>query len=713
MIRAVVFGVAGTFLAIGVMVSYAWAQHDSETPAETAKPAKAENFRLMDHLGQSHELHRYGADSKAIVLYTTGNGCPIAQKSVPALKALRDKYAPEGVVFLMLNGNPLDTREDVASEAKEFGIDIPILLDEAQLVVKSLGVERTCEAILINPKDWAILYRGAIDDSIDYTARKPEPTETWLDDAIQALLKGEEIKVKSTPVKGCKIFFAAAVKDVSYTQDIVPIVQGKCVACHSPGNVGPFSFSSHQRVKTWGPTIKEAVMSKRMPPWHADPKHGEFGNDRALTPAELRKFVAWIDAGSPADGEIDPLESVADMPVTEWKLGEPDMVISLPEDQQVSSTGVFDYRYIEVPSGLEEDKWVRAVEVRPSNREVAHHILVFELFPPEKQDQQTDPDSGLNGFFAGYVPGMEPHAFPENSGKYLPAGTKFYFQLHYTATGKEEIDRPQMALYFHEGVPDRVLATRAASNTRFEIPAGSHDAPTEAGHLIERDSVLWAMSPHMHYRGKRFQYEAQYPDGTSEVLLSVPNYDFNWQTLYQLKEPKHLPGGTRIIATGAFDNSPRNPQNPDPSATVYFGEQTYEEMFIGYMMYTFDPDSPIVAQNPPRERRQQPDEPIIHTGIMLDAQTIVGTTWRRGDRMRLDFKEDGVVIFNRGPKGKYEVIDGKVKMDIGGQQFELAIDGDLLMFQGRRGSRPLTPVLDESSAPAPELPAAEPVPAPS
>ncbi|GMV93159.1 MAG: hypothetical protein AMXMBFR82_29370 [Candidatus Hydrogenedentota bacterium] len=651
---------------------------EPEAPRELA--TKAEDFLLLDHQGRAHELRRYALGASAIVLYSTATGCPIARQSIPTLEALMAEFEPRGVEFLLINASPYDDRESVTEELQEFGQDVPVLMDETQLVLGGLDVERTCEALLIDPATYDIVYRGALDDRIDYTTQRPEGGQDYLRDALTAFLAGESVPVAYTATKGCLIDYKPLPQDVSYAMDVAPIIAERCVACHTEGNIAPFAFEDHRDVSGRSRMIREVILSKRMPPWHADPHVNEFANDRSLSIDETRTLLAWIDAGAEKDGEEDPLESVAAESYDgKWRLGEPDLVVELPEVQQLPASGVIDYRYIDVPSGLTEDKWLRAADVRPTNLEVAHHVLVFLIYPPELQDQQPDYDGGLDGYFADYLPGTVPEPLPENTGKFIPAGSTFQFQLHYTATGKEEEDRTSMALYFYDEKPERELGTRAATTVDFLIPPNDPEAPAAASHYVARDSLLFSVAPHMHYRGKRFAYEIEYPDGERTPILSVPFYNFNWQTEYVFDKPIQVPGGSRIIATGAWDNSARNPMNPDPSQAVVFGEQSFQEMFVGYVNYSYDPDAPVVRRerNGGRDRGRNRDEEIVRTGIPIDAETIIGSEWT-GGKYRMRFAADGVMYVNDTVEGTYTIEGNTVDFHVAGQNHQFTIQDDLL-----------------------------------
>jgi hypothetical protein len=559
-----------------------------------SNPDEVGDFALLDQEGRFHQLRRR-TDSRALVLVTTGNGCPIARESVPKLKALRKKFSGKKVVFWMLDANPQDDRASVVAEANEFNVDFPILLDEAQLVARSLGVKRTAEAICINTKDWTVFYRGAIDDQLSIGAKKVAPTENYLEDALAKFLAGEEIATKRTQVAGCLIRFESNPLPPDdpkfYAQQVAPILQRKCVSCHSAGNIGPFAMSSYKKVKGWSDTMREMLLTKRMPPWHADPHYGVFREDRSLTTEELKTLVSWIDAGAPAGQGADPLN---DLPVTasEWTLGKPDYVVALSEPMQVPATGVVDYITNIVDSPILENAWLRAAVIRPDNRKVLHHVIVYLEYPPGHRDE----NSWEKKWLVGWAPGAKMAAYPEGTGKFLPKGCKLRFQLHYTTMGKEQTDRTELGLYLYQERPARELQMRGVAQGDFHIPANVADSRTLAIQPFPRDAVIYELAPHMHKRGSWFKYEALYPDGKFEVLLSVPKYDFNWQTSYRFAEPKRVPAGTRILCTGGFDNSTRNPDNPDPTKDVRWGDQSFDEMFIGFMSVAEVPVSSGKAQ---------------------------------------------------------------------------------------------------------------------
>jgi len=560
-----------------------------------APEVKVDDFYLLDHQGRAHTLYRE-SDAKAIVLIAVANGCTAVKQAVPRIKALKEKFGKQGVVFWMLNSNPQDERANIAREAEQYGLELPVLEDRAQLVASSLDLSQTGDTICINPTNWMTFYRGAIDRELADPKTKARGSNNYLENALTRFLAGKTVSPNRTLAKGTPIRLALAsspsIKPISYAAEVAPILQKSCVPCHSPGNVGPFAMTSYEKVKGKASMIREVLLAQRMPPWHADSHFGSYVNQRSLAPEQALTLARWIAQDAPrGDGE-DPLAAKALPPAEEWPLGQPDFIAKFPKPEQIAASGVFDYRYIVVPSPIRSNAWLRAAVVKPGNRKVVHHILVLVTTAQELQNRRSRGGGGIDGYYSAYVPGYEAAAYPQGSGKYLPAGSMLVFQVHYTATGKEETDLSQMGLYLSKEKPATELKTRSAFNAKFQIPPGEPNQETEAEFVFQKDALLYEMSPHMHLRGSWFKYEARYPDGKKEVLLSVPHYDFKWQHLYRLAQPKRLPAGTRLICRGAHDNSAKNPDNPDPSQSVKFGDQTFEEMFIGYFNYT---DAPPAA----------------------------------------------------------------------------------------------------------------------
>src|SRR3954470_9937997 len=400
---------------------------------------RVDNFRLLDHAGQSHELY-YLSDAAAIVLMTYGNGSAIVRKSLPRLREIRDQYRARGVEFLLIDSNLQDDRASVARESMEFGNDIPVLIDDSQLIGEALGVERTAEVFVIDPKTWRLKYHGPLDDRLSYGAEKPVHKH-YLADALDALLSGKPAPVAENQPLGCIVDFPErgrtdAHARISYAERIAPLLIDKCVACHREGGVAPWAMTRYDVVKGFAPMIREVVRTKRMPPWHADPHTGVWDGDRSLSTEEKQTLVHWIEAGAPRGKGPDPL---ADLHKTwsEWAFGKPDMVIPVPEFD-VPATGIVDYKRYVVPNTLGRDVWVRATDVIPGDRAVVHHVIVGVYDPqlPERQRMISMSSPSLGA----YVPGNGPTLYPQDTGVLVRKDESFAFQVHYTSSGKATHD---------------------------------------------------------------------------------------------------------------------------------------------------------------------------------------------------------------------------------------------------------------------------------
>ncbi|HUS34685.1 MAG TPA: hypothetical protein VM680_04965, partial [Verrucomicrobiae bacterium] len=495
-------------------------------------------------------------------------------QSFARLKALQKKYDREGIRIWLIDSNTADDRAALQRQAQEFRLtNLPLLQDETQGVAAMLGVKRTGTVVAIETEHWGVFYRGAIDDQMVEGAQKPQPEANYLADALDALLAKKKSAVTETNARGCIISFEKT--PVSYAT-VAPILESKCFGCHSPGNIGSFAMTNYARVKAMSDMIQETVLARRMPPWQPDRHHGKFANGTMLTVDETRTLLRWVEQGAQRGEGEDLLEKAVAEHVT-WPLGEPDAVIALPKVEEVGATGVFDYRHIKVKVPFEEDVWVKGVVARPGNRRVVHHIIVRVRAPGQKEDDQED------AFLIGWAPGGADMFFPEGTGKRIKKGSTLDFEMHYTASGKPETDQSSIGLYLSKEAPPMAFKTRGAYKMDLEIEPNDPSTPVHATYVFKNDALLYDLSPHMHLRGAWMKFEAFYPNGKRETLLNVPHYDFNWQHNYRLKEPKKMPAGTWILCTGAFNNSKTNPYNPDPNVTVNWGDQSFDEMFIGFM----------------------------------------------------------------------------------------------------------------------------------
>ncbi len=547
-----------------------------------ASSARVGDFGLIDHRGDFHQLSRY-ADKQAVVLYVYANSCEISQLAGPVLEALREKYRDQPVAFLMLNSHPDDTRESVLAQTKKLGIAMPVLMDVSQLVAESLQISRTGEVLVINPRRMELLYRGPINKKLS-TAAVSSENPAYLDEVLSAVLEDKPVRADAPPAKGNALAMdglrASHSRDISFVDDVVPILKARCVSCHKDNGVAPWAMSSHDMVRGWSAMMRETLLTRRMPPGQIDYKDiDKFVDVHYITDEEMITLVHWIDRGALNNGEIDPLLEIEPR-TSEWALGEPDLIVEFPT-QEIPASGVIDYKFIPVDIGLEDDKWVRAYEFSIGDKSALHHVVAYTQ--DRKQQKQNPSGGGSRTNFGGYAPGREYIVFDTNSGVLLKKDMRFMVQFHYTTTGRVVSDRTRLGLYFRDTPPERNLSRTAVMSGDFVIPPGVADHPVSATAVLPKDVHLYGFAPHMHYRGKRIKFTANFPDGSSESLLSIPNFQHNWQMNYRLRVPKFLPAGTEIVADGAFDNSPLNPLNPDPSQEVKWGDQVWDEMFIAWM----------------------------------------------------------------------------------------------------------------------------------
>lgn len=551
----------------------------------TAGNLSTKPLELPDFHGQPHQVNDFSKHSFLVVMFI-GTECPLAKQYSTRLMEIEKEFGPKGFRFLGIDANVQDSLSEMGQLVKDLGITVPLLKDKEGKLADMLGATRTPEVFVLD-RDGNIRYQGRIDDQYSFglTAgyAKPRATHRELQDALTALAAGESVKIVKTEPAGCLIGRAPKAKSstsVTYSNQVARIIQRRCIECHREGEAAPFAMTTYSEVVGWAPMMKEVVDQGRMPPWFADPKYGHFANDDRLTDEEKKDFQDWIDGGCP-EGDAKDLPKPREF-AEGWRIPEPDAVFEIDKTPfHVPAEGVVDYKYFTVDPGFKEDKWIQAAEALPGNRQVVHHIIVFATVP-----RGQGGGGGLLGGripVAGYAPGEQPRVYPKGVAVRLPAGSKLLFQMHYTPCGTPQDDISRVGFKFADpATVKKASAGGAAINFTFRIPAGEGNVPVVSNHQFKDDALLTMLFPHMHLRGKAFKFEAVYPNGDREVLLDVPQYDFNWQLRYDLKEPKFIPKGTELVCTAHFDNSKENPANPDPSKDVRWGPQTWEEMMIGF-----------------------------------------------------------------------------------------------------------------------------------
>ncbi len=551
---------------------------DGTPPAPPTVGATVPKFTLQDIHRRSRSIDGF-KDRKAFVVVFIGAECPLANLYVPTLTELHKEYDGKGVQFLAINSNSQDTFVQVSAHAQDRDVPFPVLKDFDHKAADAFGAKRTPEVFLLDASR-VIRYHGRIDDQYGIGFQREKPTRRDLKEALDELLAGKPITTPETEPSGCVIARAKKPRiegEVTYAKQVSRIVQKHCQECHRPGEIGPFSLLTYKDAKAWADTIREVVLEQRMPPWHADPRHGKFTNDRRLPDEDRDTLLQWVEQGC-KKGDDKDLPPAVEF-TKGWKIGKPDATFEMPNEFKVPATGVLPYKKFTVDPGFKEDVWVQSAECRPGNRAVVHHILVY-IQAAGKPIYAVD---GTASMLVGWAPGDMPALYAPGTAKRIPAGSKLVFEVHYTPNGTEQTDRSSVGIIFAKKPPENVAETNILANLPIRIPPRVANHREEFAFTFRADAELLSFMPHMHLRGTSAKYVVTYPDGKSETLLSVPDYDFAWQSVYRFEKPLRVPKGTKLTWIGTWDNSAGNPRNPDPSKEVRWGLQTWDEMHNGWM----------------------------------------------------------------------------------------------------------------------------------
>ena len=549
---------------------------------------------------------REGRGEKLTVLTLTSVTCPLCKRFGPALGRLEQEYAAKGVRFVFLNCSGSDDAESMQAQAKGYGWQ-GLYLNDAKLGLSAmLGARTTTELFVIDERN-TLRYRGAVSDQYGVGFAREKPRRRFLAEALDALLAGEEVKLSATSAPGCVVELPKSSQPgdqaVTYSRDIARILQANCVECHRPGGVGPFRLDRYQDVSRRALMIETVIADGIMPPWFAAPAHpSPWANDRSLSKDEKARISAWIEAGKP-EGDAAELPLPRSWPKDAWTIGEPDVVWQIPRPFQIKAEGVMRYQHAFVPTGIEEDRWVRAFQVLPTAPAVVHHVLVFVRPLEVMRDRRRamrEAFNESNGFFAAYVPGNDSVVYADGFAKKLPKDSVLLFQIHYTPNGTATQDQLKLGVVFADAAPKHIVRTSGIANTRIRIPAGAKRHPEQASARLPRDARLMSFMPHLHVRGAGFRYEIQRPGEERRTVLDIPRYDFNWQLRYRLRAELTLPAGTEIITTAWYDNSEDNLANPDPGREVRWGPQTFDEMMLGYVEYYLEEEDGGFPERLPR-----------------------------------------------------------------------------------------------------------------
>ena len=548
--------------------------------------------------GKKFRLSQFKS-APAVVIAFTSTSCPVTKRYAPTLAALEKEYAARGVKFIFVNPLASDSASEASAAIRAHGFSSPYVRDTGSRIRAALGARSTAEVFVLDAAR-TLVYRGAIDDQYGLGYSLDAPKRRYLVAALNAVLAGNSPDVRSTTAPGCALETAKnegfADVPLTYHARVSRILQQNCVECHRAGGVAPFSLEAYDDVASHAGMIRKQVEKDVMPPWFAAPMHSgpsPWVNDRTLPAKDKADLLAWLRGGKKEGDRVDaplPLQFPKD-----WEIGTPDAVVRLSQPVEVKATGTMPYKNIFVETKFGEDRWVQAMEVRPTARDVVHHALIY-VVPADKAEKARKSGGANDGnFFAVYVPGNNVLRFPDGMAKVIPAGATLHFQMHYTPKGTATRDQTELGLIFSK-TPPRHEVRVAAVPGPIDIPPGEANYMSRGEIPVPFDAKIMAFMPHMHVRGKAYRYELQLPNGQTNLVLDVPRYDFNWQLQYRLKEYIDAPAGSTLRGVAWYDNSTNNPANPDPAARVKWGEQTDDEMMLGYFEFYVPSIEPSAKQ---------------------------------------------------------------------------------------------------------------------
>lgn len=571
--------------------------------AETPLPA----FAWKDVSGKDYNQTTL-TEGRVTVFFFSSTECPIANIYTPRMIELANDYQKRDVKFFLVNSNREDTLKKVQQYAKERKFPFPAIKDDGTALADYLNASYTPEAVIVDSKG-IVRYRGRIDDNKD----RAKVVRHDVREALDSLLAGKPVAVGRTLPFGCTIFRdtvkpnSTRLATVTYARDIAPILYQNCVPCHREGEAAPFSLKTYQQAKTWATAIKDYTARRLMPPWKAVPGHGDFHDARVLTDDQLTKIALWADSGAP-QGRAKDLPKLPEFPKDGWQLGVPKDGVALrsAEPYELGPEGEDVYRQFVLPVDTSQDRYINAIEFLPDNRAIVHHMIIFfDLSNRSVELDKADPAPGYsvkNGgggigvpfdkavWVAGWAPGNTARFLPKGMAFRLPKGAKVVLQVHYHRNGKTERDRSSVAFHYtDESEVEKVVYTGMVAQSFLNLPPGEERIKVASSRALSKETEIIAVMPHMHMLGREMKLTATLPDGTQKSLIYINDWDFNWQETYRYKEPLQLPKGTRLDLLAYFDNSEKNPRQPShPPLRVTWGEQTTDEMCIGFYQFTVD-----------------------------------------------------------------------------------------------------------------------------
>lgn len=597
-------------LSVGVLLVVACGWLPAEEAAKALEASSLINVTRQDHQGNVHQIAANSRKAVRVFVFMTGE-CPVSRTYFPVLNDLHQAWGAnqKDVQLLGIWADVTQTPQEVAGMVKEFSIEFPVLLDRDASLGKALKPTTVPEVFVLDHHG-KVAYRGRIDDRfLQLGSRKPAATEDTLKLAVEKVAAGMPVLEPVTKPVGCYYELpptpSPAEAKLTFNRDIAPILNANCVVCHREGEVGPFTLTSYMDAAKRARQIARVVDTKLMPPWKAAQVHGEFEGQRTLTDREIETLKAWA-VSDRAEGDA------ADLPLlpaaaSDWVLGEPDLVLEMEEDFEVPAGGADIFRNFVIPYDIPEDKLVATVEFKPGDASVVHHSLLYlDKSGKARTKDKAAPGPGYSTFggpgfvpsgsIGGWSPGKMPRPLQDGLGRKMQKGADLVMQIHYHPSGKATKDRSKVGIYFVDKPKNEAFAIWTSSFD-LDIPPGEENYKATATYKLPAEVTLLSCIPHMHLLGQQMTATAHLPDGTSQVLIDVPQWDFNWQDEYMLADPMQLPAGTKIEVTAVYDNSENNPTNPSsPPQRVTFGEETTDEMlYCFFLVAAKDPKmTPVV-----------------------------------------------------------------------------------------------------------------------
>ena len=557
---------------------------------------KVGDFALLDQSGKHHQLGKY-AEKDAAIFLSISEECSNSIEILESYTLLSQSSQSSSVVFFVIDSTYREGNLEALSSYATIDSDLPILIDDSLLITESLGMKKVGDLVIVEPHSGNMLYHGTIDSdaSVEIAGANFSLEDVLRPDA-EILLdtntneSNQKSLLKEQDSQGCDRFLSRTHNNQEppdYVTEVAPILKARCIHCHAVGGIAPFAMDSHATVRGWSSMIKEVLLTRRMPPMQVDPRIKHFTNAGYIKPSEIRVLVKWIDEGALHGKTADDPLKLALPDRTLWQLGEPDHILKLPAFR-VPATGVLDYENVILDLPFTKDTWIKSVQFVPGDKRALHHLMSYSAPPGSSANRGPSGADDSWKFLEGYAPGKDNAiSYPDHSGVFIPANSTLSVSLHYTTFGREVIDQTIIGLYLADEEPRFEYSTYALSRggLNISIPPNVQEHKMRASHTFLKEIMLYGLRPHMHYRGKYMRMSVEFPDGTFEDLINVPDYNFAWQPTYRLSEPILLPSGSRVIIDGAFDNSIHNLGNPDPSTWARGGAQSWDEMFIGYFSY--------------------------------------------------------------------------------------------------------------------------------